>query len=67
MIPIWAKDGNGKWQVFPHHLLKTFEDGVQGTDQLYVFGSNADKLLRDWFHLFTYDAANRRYILKKQL
>jgi hypothetical protein len=67
MIPIWAKDRNGKWQVFPAHLLKVFEDGAQGTDQFYVLGSNADMLARDWYHLFTYDTANRRYVLKKQL
>jgi hypothetical protein len=67
MIPIWAKDRSGKWQVFPRHLLKTFEDGVQGTDGYYLFGSSADFFLKDWFHLFTYDTANCRYILKKQL
>jgi len=30
MIPLWAKDKTGKWQVFPTHLLETLRDGSMG-------------------------------------
>ena len=61
MIPIWAKDRNGKWQVFPTDLLETFSDGKQGIRDYWIPEMDI------WGHLFVYETAKRRHILKKQL
>lgn len=29
MVPIWYKDKEGKWKVFPHDKMKTHTDGSQ--------------------------------------
>jgi hypothetical protein len=68
MIPIWAKNMDGKWEVFPAHLLETFADGKQGiSDYQCITGQWPWPIAKKWIHLFTYDAAHSRSILKKQL
>lgn len=57
MIPIWAKDKHGKWQLFPYDELETFTDGVQG------FRTMTDR--NAWWHLVHYDPGNARYVLRK--
>ena len=29
MIPLWYKDKEGSWKVFPHNKLRTMADGSQ--------------------------------------
>jgi len=66
MIPIWAKDKEGHWQVLPQNMLVTFSDGVVG----YSYGAkNWQQYMEfegNWLHLFSYDPVNRRFVLKQQ-
>ncbi len=67
MIPIWAKDINGKWQVFPGHLIETFPDGKRGvSDSLCSSGLWPYELTMKWSHLFTYDKLNCRSLLREK-
>jgi hypothetical protein len=70
MIPIWAKDKTGKYQVFPTHLLDySYNDGrprisyhnvVLHEKGLYSFEEK-------WGHLFEDDFGKASYVLKKQV
>ena len=63
MIPIWAKDKEGNWQVFPQRMVAVHEDGCPVLDHDKV--NLAD--WRTWDHLFYYDAGRRCFVLDQQI
>ena len=39
-IPIWAKTKKGRYEVFPIEMLKTFEDGSRGFEDVTPFSDD---------------------------
>lgn len=56
-LPIWAKV-EGKWVLFPGHLIETFPNGKQGF--VWTWGKPSHSKMWDDFPQFFYDESPRK-------
>lgn len=69
-IPIWAKDNEGKYRLFPYHLLHQFADGEVGLADCWEQLWEPKSTFAPFKHLFEFEWKQNeaaRYILRSSL
>ena len=64
-LPLWAKDKEGKWKVFPHEGLKTYANGRVGLEGNVILATWTK--FAPFQHLFEYSINEDRVILKEDI